>query len=140
MSTKSKFVLFPLGKKRFALPADAVSELARPDHLQEFPHCTPWLAGVLLRRGRIIPVLDVAQVVLGPDAPPRRFYLIANREFGDGREWTAVPVTGECELTAADVVPPTGRLPGYVTGLLSFSGEIIEVLDLAKVAAVESVA
>ena len=31
----NSFVLFPLGKKRFALPAEVVTELARPDRLQE---------------------------------------------------------------------------------------------------------
>ena len=29
----NSFVLFPLGKKRFAMPADRVTELARPDML-----------------------------------------------------------------------------------------------------------
>jgi len=131
------FVLFPLGKKRFALPADVVTELARPDRLQAFPHTTPRLTGVLVRRGHIVPVFDVAQVLLGAGAPARKFYLIATRHFGSAREWTAIPVTGECELTAAEVVPPTGGLPGYVVGLLSLEREIVELLDLEKLAAAE---
>ena len=134
MIPESKFVLFPLGKKRFALPAEQVTELARPDHLQTFPHSTPLLSGVLLRRGRIIPVLDVAQVVIGPNAPTRKFYLIANRAFGKDIEWTAIPVTGECELLSGEPVPPTGRLPKYVTGLLSLQDEIVEVIDLQTLA------
>ena len=72
------YVLFPLGEKRFALPAEIVTELARPDSVQTFPHRTPLLTGVLVRRGRIVPVCDVAQVLVGPAAPPRKFYLIAN--------------------------------------------------------------
>src|SRR6478609_4546143 len=72
------YVLFPLGEKRFALPAETVTELARPDSVQTFPHRTPLLTGVLVRRGRIVPVCDVAQVLVGPAAPPRKFYLIAN--------------------------------------------------------------
>jgi chemotaxis signal transduction protein len=127
--------LFPLGKKRFALPAEQVSELSRPDELQVFPHSTKFLSGVLVRRGKIVPVLDVAQVVIGPNAPARRFYLIANRTFGKDIEWTAIPVTGECELIGAEVVAPTGRLPRYVAGLLSLEGEIVEVIDLEKLAA-----
>jgi chemotaxis signal transduction protein len=134
MIPQSKFVLFPLGKKRFALPAGQVTELARPDHLQTFPHTTPILAGVLLRRGRIIPVLDVAQVVIGPNAPARKFYLIASRAFGKEIEWTAIPVTGECELLSGEPIAPTGRLPKYVTGLLSLQDEIVEVIDLETLA------
>jgi chemotaxis signal transduction protein len=134
MAHNDKFVLFPLGRKRFALPAGNVTELARPDHLHVFPHTTPWLTGVLLRRGKLIPVLDVAQVVLGPEGPSRKFYLIANRRFAEKSEWTAVPVTGECELVTAAAVPSTEALPPHVSGLLSLDDEIVEVLDLDKVA------
>ncbi|MBI2683712.1 MAG: chemotaxis protein CheW [Acidobacteriales bacterium] len=134
MRDEMKFVLFPLGKKRFALPAPKVTELAQPDTLQSFPHATPLISGVLLRRGKIIPVLDVAQVVIGPDAPVRRFYLIANRVFGRATELTAIPVTGECELTASELLPRTGQLPPYVIGLLSLRDEIVEVLSLEKLA------
>jgi chemotaxis signal transduction protein len=133
-----RFVLFPLGKKRFALPASEVSELSRPDELQTFPHTTNLLAGVLMRRGKIVPVLDVAQIVIGPNAPQRRFYLIANRRFEKDLEWTAIPVTGECELTSAEVLAPTGKLPQYVTGLLSLDDEIVEVIDLNRLAATEA--
>ena len=131
----NRFVLFPIGKKRFALPAAQVTELAKPDELHTFPHTTPLLTGVLVRRGHIVPVCDVAQVLIGPQAPPRRFYLIATRQFGDGRaEWTAIPVTGECELTNAELRPRTGVLPDYVTGLVALENEIVEVISLERIA------
>jgi chemotaxis signal transduction protein len=133
-----KFVLFPIGKRRFALRASVVTELAIPDHLQAFPHTTPLLSGVLVRRGRIIPVLDIAQVLIGPDAPARKFYLMASRKFAGNAEWTAVPVSGECELLSAEMIAPTGRLPKYVIGLLSLGDEIVEVLELEKLAAAEA--
>lgn len=132
---KDAFVLFPLGKKRFALPAGTVTELAKPDRLQSFPHTTPLLTGVLVRRGRIVPVCDVAQVLIGPDAPARKFYLIATRKFESGAsEWTALPVTGECELTNAPMLPRTGPLPQYVIGLISLENEIVEVVSLERLA------
>ena len=134
------FVLFPLGKKRFALPAGIVTELAKPDRLQPFPHTTPLLTGVLVRRGRIVPVFDVAQVLVGPNPPVRKFYLIANRDFGGAPEWTAIPVSGECELANAEVVARTESLPSYVTGLLSLHGEIVEIVDLERVAEIGSAA
>src|SRR5438270_11155712 len=109
------FVLFPLGKKRFALPAGIVTELAKPDRLQPFPHTTPLLTGVLVRRGRIVPVFDVAQVLFGPNPPVRKFYLIANRELVGAPEWTALPVTGECELANAAPIVLTVSLPPHVT-------------------------
>lgn len=129
---EKSFVFFPLGKKRFAFHAEDVTELAKPDRLQVFPHRTGLLAGVLVRRGRVVPVLDVAQVLVGPDAPPRKFYLIVNRQYGTRQEWTAIPVTGECELVSATPGAPSGRMPHYVTAVLRLNDEVVEVVSLEK--------
>ena len=137
LGSEKSFVLFPLGRKRFALPAEKVTELAKPDRVQTFPHCTPLLAGVLVRRGRIVPVCDVAHALVGPDAPPRKFYLIANRQFTLRKEWTAIPVTGECELTNVPPREPVGKLPSYVKGILSLENEIVEILSLEELIATE---
>src|SRR3954462_10572052 len=133
----SKFVLFPMGNKRFALPAEVVTELAQPDTLQTFPHTTPLLAGVLVRRGRVVPVLDIARILVGPTAPPRKFYLIVSRSFGDVAELTPIPVSGECELTTRNMVPRPARLPKYVIGLLEMEDEIVEVIDIRTIATAE---
>ena len=137
---EKSFVLFPLGSRRFALPAEKVTELAKPDRLQTFPQSTPLLAGVLVRRGRIVPVCDVAHALVGVDAPARKFYLIANRQFGERKEWTAIPVTGECELASAEPQKPGAKLPVYVLGVLSLENDIVEVLDLEKLIATEATA
>lgn len=126
------FVLFPLGRKRFALPAGQVSELARPDVIHTFPSNTRMVRGVLLRRGEVIPVCDVAHTLVGKDAPPRKFYLIAKRKFGRQEESAAIPVSGDCELASTELLPPTGKLAPYVCGLLSLEKEIVEVIDLEK--------
>ncbi len=138
MNAPQRFVLFPIGKKRFALPAEEVAELAKPDKLQVFPHTTPLMTGVLVRRGSIIPVCDIAQMLVGPSAPTRRFYLIASRGAGRSRSLIALPVSGECELSSIEPRPQTGRLPDYVTGLLAVEDEIIEVLNLAMIMADDS--
>lgn len=127
---EKSFVIFPLGARRFAFHADDVTELARPDRLQVFPHRTKMLTGVLVRRGRIVPVLDIAQVLIGPDAPPRKFYLIVNRQCNARPEWTAIPVTGECELANAELIARTSTMPQYVTGCLSMGDEVVEVVAL----------
>jgi chemotaxis signal transduction protein len=135
---EKSFVFFPLGNKRFAFHAEDVTELAKPDRLQVFPHRSGLLAGVLVRRGRIVPVLDVAPILVGPDAPPRKFYLIVNRHYERRQEWTAIPVTGECELANADPMPPSSKMPYYVTGLLSLNDEVIEVVSLEKLVSEEA--
>jgi chemotaxis signal transduction protein len=134
--SENSYVLFPLGEKRFALPAAVVTELARPDNLQTFPHCTPLLAGVLVRRGRIVPVCDVAQVLVGPDAPPRKFYLIATCQVGSRQEWTAIPVTGECELASLRPAQSSGTQPPYVMGALHLDEETVDIVDLEKLVSI----
>src|SRR2546423_11099795 len=126
-----------MGKTHVALAADVVTELAQPDTLQTFPHTTPLLAGVLVRRGRVVPVFDIAQILVGPNAPARKFYLIVTRKFGEIPELTAIPVSGECELTTRNMVPRPARLPKYVIGLLEMDDEMVEVIDIRNIAAAE---
>ena len=132
VTSRQRFVLFPLGEKRFALPAESVSELARQDEPQAFPHTTPLLTGVVLRRNQIVPVADVAPVLVGSNASARKFYLIVNRRGKAKFSRTAIPVTGECELADAEQLPVTGKLPSYICGLLSLKDEIVEVLDMDR--------
>ncbi len=134
MSTTSSFVLFPMGEKHFALPADRVTELAHVDEPQTIPHTTPFLTGVLVRRGEVIPVWDIAPSLVGPDAPARKFYLIARRRFGSAEESTAIPVSGDCELLNKEMIAPASRTAPYVEGLLTLENEVVEVINLEMLA------
>jgi chemotaxis signal transduction protein len=124
---KNSFVLLQLGKRRFGLPAAIVTELAPPVKLHSFAHETPMVAGVIVRRGRIIPVYDVTPMLAGKKLPDRRFYLVASRKI-DG-ELSAIPVDGECELVNAELFPSPEDSPKYVAGVLAIGEETIEVLD-----------
>jgi chemotaxis signal transduction protein len=134
MSTTSSFVLFPMGEKHFALPANRVTELAHVDQPQTIPHTTPFLTGVLVRRGEVIPVWDIAPSLVGPDAPARKFYLIARRRFGSAEESTAIPVSGDCELLNKEMTAPVGKAAPYVEGLLTLENEVVEVINLEMLA------
>lgn len=125
------FVLLHLGERRFALSAEDVSELVQPGRIHRFPHQTEHVEGVLVRRGRIVPVCDIAQTLIGARIT-RRFYLVAARSYPSGREWVALPVSGECELIAAEMTAASGDHPAHVAGWLSYEGEMIEVLNLGR--------
>jgi chemotaxis signal transduction protein len=133
IATANSFVVFPIGRKRFAVPAAVVSELAQPDTPQVFPHTTPLLVGVLVRRGRIVPVCDVAQVLVGPHAPIRKFYLIATRNTAPEPELVAIPVTDECELVTAEMLRLPQPTSEYVIGSIMVQEHSIEVIDLDKI-------
>jgi chemotaxis signal transduction protein len=124
-------VLLRLGERRFALAADHVAELVAPSRIFRFAHCTPEIDGVILRRGRVVPVCDIAEALVGKKLISRRFYLIATRRQGASLDWIAIPVSGDCELIQADLTPAGPNDSAHVGGWLSHNGEVIEVLNLA---------
>jgi hypothetical protein len=83
----------------------------------------------------VIPVWDIAPSLVGPDAPARKFYLIARRRFGSTEESTAIPVTGDCELLNKEMTAPTTKVAPYVEGLLALDNEVVEVINLETLAA-----
>jgi chemotaxis signal transduction protein len=124
------FVLLRLGERRFAVSARQIAELVAPSRVFRFPHRTPKLEGVILRRGRIVPVCDVSEMLLGKRLTSRRFYLIAVRNYGTLKEWIAMPVTGECELINSEMMAASDSDAPHVAGWLSHDGDVIEVLNL----------
>lgn len=125
------FVVFQVGSRRVALPRDAVAELIASPVLFTFPHTTPLVTGVALRRGRILPVLDLAPAVTGAASVAARFFLVVERRIENRSERCAIPVHGECELVTGIMVPPASTQE-FVSGCLDLNGELIDVLDLEK--------
>src|SRR5690348_15837905 len=125
------FVLLRLGDRRFAVMAKQIAELVAPSRIFRFPHHTSEVEGVILRRGRIVPVCDVAEKLIGKRLTSRRFYLIVQRRYGLQTEWVALPVTGDCELINAEMTLPSDTDAPHISGWLSHSGDVIEVLNLA---------
>ena len=134
-NTKS-YVLLQIGDRRFALPSAEVSELAPPVRLHQFPHNSPLVSGIIVRRGRLVPVYDVCPLLTGKNSPSHQFYLVARRHFGSASEPAAIPVNGDSELVTADAVQVTS--PKYVSGMLMIGEESIEVLNLDSLVAPES--
>jgi chemotaxis signal transduction protein len=130
-SAADSFVLLRLGERRFAVAACIIAELVAPSRIFRFPHRTKEVEGVILRRGRIVPVCDVAERLIGKSLRSRRFYLIAQRRYASQTEWVALPVTGECELIFAEMIPASEADMPHVAGWLSHDGDVIEVLNLA---------
>jgi chemotaxis signal transduction protein len=135
--TRKSWVLLHVGNRRFALPAESVMELAPPVRLHNFPHTSRLIAGVIVRRGRIVPVYDVSPALCGRESSVHRFYLIAERAFGNASEASAIPVNGECELATSEMLPPQENAPPYFAGTLAIESENIAVLDLQQLVSAE---
>ncbi len=125
------FVLLRLGERRFAVPASQVAELVAPSRIFRFPHKSPAVEGVILRRGRMIPISDIADRLSGKKLTTRRFFLLATRSFGVQLDWIAIPVSGECELINTEMMEAGSNDSPHVAGWLSHGGEVIEVLRLS---------
>jgi chemotaxis signal transduction protein len=125
------FVLLHLGERRFAVPASQVAELVAPSRIFRFPHKSPAVEGVILRRGRMIPISDIADRLNVKKLTTRRFFLLATRRFGVQLDWIAIPVSGECELINTEMMEAGSNDSPHVAGWLSHGGEVIEVLRLS---------
>jgi chemotaxis signal transduction protein len=136
VANAKSYVLLQIGDRRFALPSAEVSELAPPVRLHQFPHNSPLVSGIIVRRGRLVPVYDVCPLLTGKNSPSHQFYLVAQRHFGSVSEPAAIPVNGDSELVTADAVQVTS--PKYVSGMLMIGDESIEVLDLDSLVAAKS--
>lgn len=134
---RGAFVILHAGERRFALPAGIVSELAPPLRLHTFPHTSPLVSGVIVRRGRIVPVYDAAPLLPGATVAAQRFYLIARRSFGAASELSAIPVDGEGELATGEMAPPATGQPDYVLGTLAVEGNPLDVIDLGALIAAQ---
>ena len=130
------YVLLRMGEHRFAVAADGVEELAGASRLEKFPHTTPNVEGVIVRRKRVLAVRDVASLLTGRALTLHRFYLIVRRRYGSAVELEAIPVSGDCELLSGVIpMPRSEDAPEYVTGSIELAGEQIPLLDLEKLAA-----
>ena len=125
------FVMFQAGHRRIAFPRECVRELIASPSLFWFPHTTPSIAGVVLRRGRILPVLNLEPGVACTPALQARFFLVVERNISGSLERCAIPIEGECELVTGIMIPAEGE-GGIAIGYLDLNGEQIEVLDLEK--------
>ena len=56
--------------------------------------------------------------------------LIIQRRYASQTEWVALPVTGDCELIFAEMIPASEADLPHVAGWLSHAGDVIEVLNL----------
>jgi chemotaxis-related protein WspB len=65
------FLLFQLGKNRYALETSRVVEVVPLLGLQELPHAPKGVAGIFNYRGRPVPAVDLGALTLGQPASER---------------------------------------------------------------------
>jgi chemotaxis-related protein WspB len=79
---------FQIGSDRLALDVRRVREVVPRVRLQQVACSPPWLAGVFLYRGRVVPVIDLHRLVGAGECPPHlstRIILVARGHNGAER-------------------------------------------------------
>jgi chemotaxis signal transduction protein len=128
------FVIAQIGSRRVALQSSGIAELILSPQLHTFPHTTSLIVGVVLRRGRVLPVLDMGLGLLGIPSGDAKFYLVIERHVANFPDRYAIPVDGECELVTGIMFPPNDE-NGFAIGRLDLAGDVIDVIDFEKVIA-----
>lgn len=64
-------IVVRLAGGRYAVPMDRVVEVGRPPALTRVPGLPDWVLGLANWRGRVLAVLDLAELLAGPSTPPR---------------------------------------------------------------------
>jgi chemotaxis signal transduction protein len=126
---ENSFVVLQIGNRRIAVPAEIVAELAPPVRLHTFPHSSRYLTGVIVRRGRIVPVYDASSVLGARSSLTQKFYLILRRQVGTKAEFGAIPVSGECALATSHMQPRSNDQPAHIAGTVAVANESLDVLN-----------
>jgi purine-binding chemotaxis protein CheW len=138
-SEERKFLVFQLGEDEFALPLEAVVEVARaPDRVTRVPKAPKFLDGVINLRGAVLPVID-----------QRRRFDMPRLDQGEGRRLVVVQtgrhragliVDGVSEVLrttanaikdAPDLTEDIARLVNGVVNIEA-AGRILLILDPAE--------
>lgn len=79
------FLLFQLGKDRYALDASQVAEVLPLVSFKEIPQSPPGVAGAFNFRGAPVPLIDLSQLTLNRPAQSRLSTRIILVHYPDGR-------------------------------------------------------
>jgi purine-binding chemotaxis protein CheW len=134
VETELQLVVFRLGEQSFAVPIAQVREVVAAGELTPMPGWPPYLAGVLVLRGAVLPVVELRTLLeLAGEAPARRQVVVVERPdavFGllvDG-------VSQVLRLGPEGLEPPpqVAGARGFLAGVARTEAGLVLVLQLDR--------
>jgi len=137
-ATFRSFVLFRLGQEEFGLPVTSVVSIIRYEPPTNVPRSTDAVLGVINLRGRVIPVVDLAQRFSGTPFVPGPTSRIIVAEGSSGPLGVAVDAASEVTTFSEDEIKliPEGVVGAEAarsfSGMVERSGGLVMLLDLEE--------
>jgi purine-binding chemotaxis protein CheW len=131
-----RFLAFKLSGDEFALPIDAVDEVARvPEHITRLPKTPKFLEGVVNLRGVVLPVVDQRRRFDMPaceNTAGRRLIVVRSEQHRAGLIVDSVTEVLRCSPDAITSAPDlTGEAAGIVRSVINLEefGRMLLLLD-----------
>jgi purine-binding chemotaxis protein CheW len=138
---RKELLAIRLGGESCAIGLDGVLEVVRPRVVTPVPFVPPWIVGVMLLRGAMVPIFHVGRLLglSGDGLEPGERILIVPRGTREGEVGLLVDEVREViSVPAQDLLPPEApALAGWVVALARKGGKGHAVLDHRRIAGLE---
>jgi chemotaxis-related protein WspB len=133
-------LLFYVKDVMYTVKCDQIREIAPMVHLKEVPHSPPFFAGYFNFRGRIIPVIDLSQLIAGEPCEIRLSTRIILADYPSRKRdghilgLMAERVTETLRKPEAAFVPPSirSKTAPYLGGIVMDEDRMIQYLELPR--------
>jgi purine-binding chemotaxis protein CheW len=138
MGESDQLLCVRLGNQEFALNIRAIREIRGWISSTPLPHTPSYIKGMINLRGSVLAIIDLAERLGLPSAPPNTTSVVVVIEEGDRVIGLLVDAVSDI-ITATEemrqVAPETGSTASreYVEGLLMRDKQIISVLSIRAI-------
>jgi purine-binding chemotaxis protein CheW len=124
----STYAQLRLAAEAYAVPIGNVVEIASLGDLTAVPGARPEILGVRNLRGRILAVIDLAQVLgLQAAEPPKQLLVAESGSMQAGFAIDEVSQVGELPD------PTEGAESGFLVGTMIHEGQLLAVIDVPRI-------
>jgi len=132
------YVVFKVGDAEYALPADSVLQMESFTGATRVPGASPFVAGIIQIRGRVVPVLDLRLRFGLPPIPPTLDTRVVVGQHADRAVALLADSAREVlKIAPAQVKPPPRLLDdaasGFVKAVAQIGGRVVMIIDFGKV-------
>lgn len=135
------FILFHIGKDRYAIDSRRVKEVVPMVDLKKLPHAPSYIAGLFRYRGQVVPVIDLCSLIgNGPCCPhlSTRIMLVDYRALADSTSHVlgimAERIVETISVGNSDLVPSGIELEGspFFGKIICSEQQMIQSIDVER--------